>query len=86
MQHVFEDRHEHAERVLGENRALGDLRDVFVLRHGNREAVAQVHVQHHVHVGAAVANVDDAVGRQTETGLQIHEHGDFAVAGRNPLD
>ena len=38
----------------------------LILGDGDRESVAVVDMQHHVHVGAAVADVDDAIGPTAE--------------------
>ena len=54
---LLEHRHQHAERVVAQHGAPRDARDVLVFRDSDREAVAVVHVQHHVDVGAPVANV-----------------------------
>ena len=43
---------------------LRDARELRVLGHGDGEPVAVVDVQHHVHVRAAVADVDRPVGRR----------------------
>ena len=60
-EHLIENRHHHRERVVAEHRAPGDSRELLVLGDGNREAVAIVDVQHDVHVGTAVADVDRAL-------------------------
>ena len=50
------------------------------------KSVAVVHVQHDVHVGAAVADVDRAVGRDTQACLQLFDDRDLAVARRHADD
>src|SRR5262249_2284012 len=60
--HLLEHGHQHAAGVVAEHGAARDARELAVLRHGDREAVAVVDVQHHVDVRTTVADVDHAIG------------------------
>ena len=53
------------------------------LRHRDREPIAAVDVQHHVDVGAAVADVHDPIVRDLELLLELVQHRHLAVAGRH---
>ena len=66
---------------------LRDARQLLVLGHRNRVALAVVDVQHHVHVRAAVADVDrcDPVPIPSCV-FELLDDGDLAVAGRHALD
>src|SRR4051812_41470057 len=55
---VLEHGDQHAERVVAHDSAPRDARDVARFRCGDGETVAAVDVQHHMDVGAAVADVD----------------------------
>ena len=63
---LLEHRHEHAQRVVAHAPCAARSARCTRLRDGDREPVAPVDVEHHVHVGAAVADVDHAVARHAE--------------------
>src|SRR5207237_4221879 len=60
----------------------------YIFGFGNRdgEAVAQVHVQHDVQIGAAVAGINDVIRADLEIALQLVECGDLAVTGGGAHD
>src|SRR5262249_57419865 len=76
---VFENRSQNSQRAGAQNGAFGDLRDVLGLGDGNRVSVANVRVQHHVHVRAAIANIHNVVGSNLRACLQLVENENFAV-------
>ena len=86
MQKLIENRHHDAERVLAEYGALGDPRELFVFRYGNGEPVMVVYMQHHMNVGTAIADIDHAIGCNTQTLLKLLDHCDLAVAGGHAPD
>src|SRR5579872_1320198 len=45
------------------------------------EAVTNIHMQHDVHVGAAVADVDYVVGAELKLSLQLIEDRDLSISG-----
>src|SRR5579862_9285673 len=45
------------------------------------EAVTNIHMQHDVHVGAAVAHIDDVIGAELKLSLQLIENRDLAISG-----
>ena len=73
------------ENIVAQHGAPRDARELRVLGDGNRESVAIVHVQHHVHVGAPVADVDRPRGR-TSNRLSSSRSPPPAVAGRDSAD
>src|SRR5207237_10684298 len=77
---------QHGERDAAQDAAFGDL--VYIFGFGNRdgEAVAQVHVQHDVQIGAAVAGINDVIRADLEIALQLVECGDLAVTGGGAHD
>jgi hypothetical protein len=85
LRNLFQDGHEHAERVVADDRAPRDFGNVPRLRHGDRQPVATIDVQHHVQVGGTVADVHDSLARHAERGTECLHCGDLAVAGGDAL-
>jgi hypothetical protein len=83
---ALEDRDQDAEGVVAEHGALCDARDHLVLGHRDREPVAIVDVQHYVHIGTAVANVDRPVRRRLEAPFELFDHRHLAVPRGNAAD
>ena len=81
-QHIFENRHENAHGVVAEDGSLGDPRDVFVFRHGNRQSVILFDAHHHRKIGAAVADINDAVRADPVFLTQFLEDRHFSPARR----
>src|SRR5208337_4645894 len=77
----FQDGNQNRQRAIADDRTLGDRRKIFVLGDGDGETVAPVHVQHDVNVGAAVADVHNAVGAGLEFIEQPVDDSHLAVAG-----
>src|SRR5207248_5095498 len=77
----FENWHQHAQGVVAQNRAFGDLGNVPGLGDSNRETVPMVHVQHDVDVRAAVADVNNPVRTDLKLRLEIVHEGDLSVSG-----
>src|SRR5437899_10271157 len=82
----LQDRHKYGVRIGAEHRSFCDLGDIFALRNCDGEAVAHIHVQHHVDIGTAVANIDDLVRADLQSGLQLIEYGDLPVTSSGPID
>src|SRR5262249_52327722 len=82
----FENGDDHSQRVAAENGALGDLRYVFGLGDRDGESVTCVDVQHHVNIGAAIADVHNVVRRHLEGALQFVQDRDLAVARNRAHD
>ena len=78
---VFHDGNEDAERIVAQKGPLGDLREIFVLGDGNRQAFEAVDVQHDMDVRTAVPDIDDAVLADREFLPQMVEDCDLAVSG-----
>src|SRR5438270_11189345 len=53
-----------------------------MLRLGDRDgiSVADIRVQHDMHIGTAVANVHDVIGADLSSALQLVKNKDFTVA------
>src|SRR3984893_15676116 len=82
----FKNRSHYGKRIRAEHRSLSDLRNVWRLRNRDGQAVARVHMQHDVNIGAAVANVNLMAGRYVTFHLQAVESGYLSVASRRPND
>ena len=85
-EHLLQDRHHHARRIVAEQRGLRDARQLFVLGDRNRIALAVVDVQHHVDVRAAIPDIDRSIRSDPELVLQLLDDGDLAVTGRHSFD
>ena len=83
---VFEDGNQDAEGIVAQDGPAGDLCDVLVFRHGDRQPAQAVDVQHHVYVRTAIANIDDAVVADEKLVAQALQNGHFAVSGGNSHD
>src|SRR5579871_6101143 len=83
---VLEHRHQHAQRVVADDRAPRDLRDVLGLGGGDGEAAAMVDLEHHVDIRTAVADVDHAIARYAQSQAQFVDRGHLAPARRHPHD
>src|ERR1035441_6170479 len=83
---LLQHRDQHAQRVLAQNRAPRNRRQVAVLRHRNRQPVQPVHVQHHVDVGASVPHVHNPVVADGQPLPQFFQHHHFPVTRRHPHD
>src|ERR1039458_5284714 len=84
--HLFQDGNEDGQCAVADHGTLGDRRQVLVLGNGNGEAIAPIHVHHHMDVGTAIANVHDAVRPGPEIFEQLVDNGDLAVAGSHLKD
>src|SRR5690348_6395866 len=73
---LLEHGNEHAQRVVADDRPTRDLGDEPRLGGGDGQPVAAIDVEHHVNVGAAVADVDYALPRYAQLDAN-------AVEGRN---
>src|SRR6266566_2441013 len=80
---LFQDRNQHAERIVTDHRAPRDLRDMSRFRCRDREAIAAIDVQHYVNVGASITDVHDAIARNAEANSQRINRGYLAVTGGN---
>src|SRR5258708_7603151 len=78
----FKNRSHYGKRIRAEHRSFSDLRNVWRLRNRDGQAVACVHMQHDVNIGAAVANVNHMVRRDVTFCLQPVENGYFSVTSR----
>jgi hypothetical protein len=58
----------------------------FRLGDGDRQAIAAIDVQHHMHIRASIPYINDAVGADLQRGLELVQHRDFAIARRHPED
>ena len=63
-----------------------DPGQLLILRHGDREPVAMIHVKHHVHIGASVAHVDHPIRRHAQPVRELVEDRDLAITRRHPSD
>src|SRR6266571_9191522 len=79
---VFENRRQHSQGISAEHGSFGDMGNMLGFGDCDGEAVSHVHVQHHMHVGTAVAGVNNLIGPNLQLGLQIIEHGYFAISSR----
>src|SRR5439155_12065548 len=78
---VFQDWHEHTKGIVTQDRPRGDRRNEFVLRDRDGKTVETIHVQHDVHIRAAVADVYDPVVADEQAGTQFIEEGHLPVTG-----
>src|SRR5678815_4467565 len=83
---LLKHRNQHTQRIVTHDGAPGDLADSPRLRHRDGETFPAVDVQHHVEVGASVADIDDAVSRQPERDAKLVDRLDLAVPGRHTRD
>src|SRR5712664_494799 len=77
---LLETGHEHAQGVVADHRALRDVRDFACFRHGDREAIAAIDVQHHGNVRLPVSHVHDLIPRHDMAGANFLDRGHFAIA------
>src|SRR5664280_2886716 len=83
---LFQDGNKDGQGAVADHGTLGDGRKVLVLGNGNGETIAPIHVEHDVDVGAAVANIDDAVRSGPKFLEQLIDDGDLAVSSRHLKD
>src|SRR5436309_905675 len=81
---ILQDRNQDTEGIVAQDGSLRDLIDVFVIGNSDGKTVKPVHVHHHMHVGTAIADIDEAIVTDSLGGTQIVENGDFTVPGRHP--
>ena len=77
---VLHDRNEDAERVLTKNGPFRYLGEIAILRHGDGKAVQSVDVQHHVNIGAPVADIDQMIVAYRGLPSEMIEDRDLAVS------
>src|SRR5207302_3692775 len=77
---LFQHGHEHAERVVTDHRALGDVRHLAGLRGGDREAIAAIHMQHDGNVRLPVAHVYDLITRHDVAGADLLDGGHLSTS------
>ena len=57
----LQDRHEHAQSIVAENRPARDLRDVRVLGYRDRQPFQLIDMEHHVNIRTAVAYIHQTI-------------------------
>src|ERR1019366_6953339 len=77
---LFQDGNEDGQCAVADHGTLGDGRKVLVLGNGNGETIAPIHVKHDMDVGAAVADVHNALGPGPKVLEQLVNDGHLAVS------
>src|SRR5262249_7565962 len=78
---ILENWDQHRECIFAEYSASSDMRHVLGFRHRDGETIADVYMQHDVHVRAAIAGVNDLIGTDFQVVLQLIKNRNLAVAG-----
>src|SRR6202158_300976 len=75
-----------AERVVAENGAVRNPRQLLILGDRDGEPFAAVDVKHDMDVRAPVAHINSAIGRGPKSSLHLFYYGDVAVTGGYAAD